>query len=248
MPATCIGVLRSIKARIAGNVGAGRCRASNGGCSDQSVPACCNRKHQPWRDAGRTQKRHGPVAVQWADATAERPPADTAGHRGWSFESKLTGSPRFFPLWLLGFFRCAAPSWRTTCCLVRCSRTACLDTTAQSIHQIDDVCGLAPLWPLDRLAFLLLFKQVFQGILIAIIELARVEVSRLRLHDMRGEIEHIFRNLFVGNPIEIVRFVAHLVWVSECDSEEPLAARFQCILGNELIYVDRALALDCDGF
>jgi hypothetical protein len=106
------------------------------------MPPCRNRKHQPWRDAGRAQKRYGSVAVQWADTTTEKPPADTAGDRGWSFESRLTGSPRFFPLWLLGFFRCSAPSWRATCRLVRGSRAGCLDTASKRLHKIDNVCRL----------------------------------------------------------------------------------------------------------
>jgi hypothetical protein len=37
---------------------------------------------------------------------------------------------------------------------------------------------LAPLRPLNRLAFLLLFQQVFEGIFVAILKLVRVEMAK----------------------------------------------------------------------
>jgi len=44
-----------------------------------------------------------------------------------------------------------------------------------------------------------------QGILIAIIKLARVKVSRLRLQHMRGETEHMLGN-FLAPPNDTVDF------------------------------------------
>jgi hypothetical protein len=47
-------------------------------------------------------------------------------------------------------------------------------------------------------------------------------MARLRLHDMGGEFEHILGDLLTGDVVEIFLFLANLVWVTQCDSEQPL--------------------------
>ena len=42
------------------------------------------------------------------------------------------------------------------------SRAARFDTAPKCIHQVDYVCRLGPLWPLNRLALLLLFQQLLE--------------------------------------------------------------------------------------
>ena len=143
-----------------------------------------------------------------------------------SFEGRLT-SLRLSPFWLLGLSGGGTSSWCLGFVGRRCTG-AFLDTAPQRIHKVDNVCRLSPLGPLDRLAFLLLFEQVLQGVLIPVIEVAGVEVPFLGFHDVRGKIEHILGDLFIGNVVKIILFLSNLVRVPQRHAEQPLAARFKC--------------------
>jgi hypothetical protein len=101
------------------------------------------------------------------------------------------------------------------------------DARAQRIHKIDHICGLAPLRPLYRLAFLLLFKQIFESILVAVFKLCWIEVPRFRVHDMRCEFEHVFGNFLIGDLVKIVIGLANLVRISQGDPKKTFFARFQ---------------------
>jgi hypothetical protein len=60
---------------------------------------------------------------------------------------------------------------------------------------------------LDLLALLFSAQQLPHRILILIFELARLEISGLGVHDVRGQIEHVLRYLLVRNIPEIVPLV-----------------------------------------
>ena len=91
--------------------------------------------------------------------------------------------------------------------------TTRLDTSAKRVHQVDNVRRLGPLRPLDRLAFLFLFEQLLERVLILIFKLARLEVALLCLHDMRGKIEHILWEFLIRDVTKVVLFVADLVGI-----------------------------------
>jgi hypothetical protein len=65
----------------------------------------------------------------------------------------------------------------------------------------------------------------------------RIEVSRLALEDVLGELEHLLRRLGVGDFVEILAGVAHLVGVAQRRAEQALLPRLQR---------DHALALGQD--
>ena len=61
-------------------------------------------------------------------------------------------------------------------------------TPAQCIHQIDDFCWRALFRCFDLLPSLLFLQQLLERIFVLIFEPLRVEVARLGLHDVRGQL------------------------------------------------------------
>ena len=45
---------------------------------------------------------------------------------------------------------------------------------------------------------------------------------------MRGQLQHVFWNLFIRNIIEVFIFFADLIRVTQRHPEKPLTARFEC--------------------
>ena len=111
--------------------------------------------------------------------------------------------------------------------LVRCRRATRLDAAAKRIHEIDNVRGFGPLRLINRFAFLLLFQQLFERIFVLVLKLTRIKVSRLGIHDVRGQLEHVLGNLLIGNIVEIVCLVANLVKVAQRDAKQSLATRLK---------------------
>src|SRR5262249_31613157 len=64
-------------------------------------------------------------------------------------------------------------------------------------------------------------------LLIVILKLLGLEMPGLGFNDVRGQIRHVLRNLFIFDVVEIFVFFAHLVWISQGDAEKTLAARFE---------------------
>src|ERR1700722_14544945 len=81
--------------------------------------------------------------------------------------------------------------------LLRCRRGRLLPRTpvgrqalSQRVHQVHDVRSLRLLRPLDRLAGLLLLEEVLEGALVLVLELLGVEVPRLGVDDVSGQVKH----------------------------------------------------------
>ena len=91
----------------------------------------------------------------------------------------------------------------------------CVDAGAQSIHEIDHLRCRTFLRRFDLFACLFLFKQIDQRVLVSILELRRIEVASLGLDDVRCEIEHFFRELEIGNVLEIGLFIANFVGIAQ---------------------------------
>src|SRR5512132_2159078 len=68
-------------------------------------------------------------------------------------------------------------------------------TGAKSLHQIHHPRRRNVANRLDRLASLFLLQQVDQSVFVTILELRRVQVARLGLHDVGGQVEHVLRKL-----------------------------------------------------
>src|SRR5271155_2434513 len=73
-----------------------------------------------------------------------------------------------------------------------------------------------------RQAGLLLLENSDDGFLIAIRELRGVEVRRLALEDVLGQLEHIRLDLHIRNVVEIFFRVPKLVGIAQCGSHQPL--------------------------
>ena len=65
------------------------------------------------------------------------------------------------------------------------------------------------------------------GILVAVLEPRWIEVGRLRLDDVSGEIAHLGRELQVRNVVEVSVLAPHLVGVAQQSCEDALAERFE---------------------
>ena len=83
---------------------------------------------------------------------------------------------------------------------------AAADALAQRVHQIDDVLAAGPLFRGDGFAGALLVDEIDQGGFVLVLELVRLEVARLLIDDVPGEIEHVLRDFDVLDVVEIFRF------------------------------------------
>src|SRR5262249_35207411 len=66
------------------------------------------------------------------------------------------------------------------------------------------------------------------SVFIMIFEFFRFEMPRFGLDDMRRELQHILRDLFVLDLVEILVLLADLVGVAQRDPEQAFAARLEC--------------------
>ena len=60
-----------------------------------------------------------------------------------------------------------------------------------------------------------------------IFELVWFEMARFLVHNVHGELKHLFRDLHVLNVVEILGFCAHLVGIPKQHAHQPLIAGFQ---------------------
>ena len=65
----------------------------------------------------------------------------------------------------------------------------------KGIHQIDHVWRRPLLGGLDLFAGFFLLEQVSESVFVSILELLRIEVTRLGIDDVTGKIEHFFGQL-----------------------------------------------------
>ena len=107
-----------------------------------------------------------------------------------------------------------------------CAAAAGFEALAQRVHKVDDVGWRALLRTLDLLALLLAPEQIFERVLVLVLELLRLEVASFGLDDMNREINHVLGNLFVLDCVEIILFIAHLIRIAQGQAEQSFAARF----------------------
>src|SRR6516225_877229 len=98
---------------------------------------------------------------------------------------------------------------------------------AQRIHETNHFRGFALFRYLDLFARLFLLQQFFQRLLIVILKLFGLEMPSLGFNDVRRQIRHVLRNLFIFDVVEIHVLLAHLIWIPQRDAEKTLAARFE---------------------
>src|SRR5215471_5028316 len=75
---------------------------------------------------------------------------------------------------------------------------------------------------------LLLLQQLLERIFVMILELFRRKVAGFGFDDVCGQLQHVFWNFFIRNVPEILILFAHLIWISQRNPEQALAARFEC--------------------
>ena len=109
----------------------------------------------------------------------------------------------------------------------RCLLFLGIDAGTQGIHEIDHLRCRTFLRRFDLFASLLLFEQIDQRVLVAVLELRRIEVAGFGLDDVSGEIEHLFRGLEIGNVLEIGLFVANFIGIAQRKSHQTAAARLE---------------------
>src|ERR1700751_1853776 len=90
-----------------------------------------------------------------------------------------------------------------------------IDTGPKGVHEIDHLWCRTLFDRLDLFPSLLLFEQINQRVLLSILELCRIEMANLVLNDVRREIEHVFRELQIGNVFEIRLFIANFVGIAK---------------------------------
>src|SRR5450759_1438925 len=76
---------------------------------------------------------------------------------------------------------------------------------------------------------LFLLEHLDHGFLVVICELCRVEVGRLALENMLGQLEHIGLELHVRNVVEVFFRVPKLVGIAQCGSISPLSQGWSMI-------------------
>src|SRR3979411_1685924 len=96
----------------------------------------------------------------------------------------------------------------------------------ERVHQVDHRCPRALLRLLDLFATLFLLDQLFERVLVVILEFLRLEMSGLGLDDTDRQIEHVLGALCIRDFIEIICCLADLIRIAERNAQHALAARF----------------------
>src|SRR6516225_2671224 len=114
------------------------------------------------------------------------------------------------------------------------ARTGCwsllllrIDTGTKRFHQIHHARRSSFPSGFDLLASLFLLQEIDERVFIAILELRRIEVTRFRLHDVGSQVEHLLRELKLGDVLEIWFLVANFIRVAECGAYEAASLRFK---------------------
>src|SRR5471030_1793936 len=102
-----------------------------------------------------------------------------------------------------------------------------LEALLQRRHQVDDIIFLDGLGGDQFLALFLAADQVAQGILIAVLELARLEGAGLLRDDLAGDLDHLPVGLGGGNVLEGILGLDHLVAHAQGIDDDALALRLQ---------------------
>ena len=106
-------------------------------------------------------------------------------------------------------------------------RRAAADALAQRVHQIDDVLAPRTLLRDDGFAGALLVDEIDQGGFVLVLELVRLEVARLLVDDVPGEIEHVLGDFHVLDVVEIFGRIADFVGIAQQRSHQALVQRLE---------------------
>src|SRR6195256_4820993 len=96
----------------------------------------------------------------------------------------------------------------------------------QRLHQIDYLSRRPLLRLFDLFATLFLLDQLFERVLVVILEFLRLEMAGLGFHDMDCQIEHVLWDFLIRDFVEIMCCVANLIRIAERNAQHALAARF----------------------
>jgi hypothetical protein len=97
------------------------------------------------------------------------------------------------------------------------------------ILETDDLGGFALFRHLDLLTCLLLLQQFLQRILVLVFELLRMKVASLGLNDVLSQLQHVLRNLFVRDVVEVVGLLAR---PRQCSTHVPKKEIDELYLNN----------------
>jgi hypothetical protein len=78
---------------------------------------------------------------------------------------------------------------------------------------------------------------------VLVLELIGLEGSGLLIHDMLGEIEHVFHNFDVLDVVEVLRLAAHLIGIGQQRTDQPLLHRLE---RDDVLAVGEHDPADCD--
>ena len=106
-------------------------------------------------------------------------------------------------------------------------RLCAADALAQRVHQIDHVLATRSLLRGDGFAGALLVDEIDESSFVLVFELVRLEVTRLLVDDVPGEIEHVLGDFDVLDIVEIFRFGAHFVGIPQQRSHQALVERLE---------------------
>src|SRR5262249_26610408 len=126
--------------------------------------------------------RHAGEAARESDNASQNRPVNLGSH---CVPQSASAGPTHLSSCLL-FSRSASARTRCWCLLL-----LRIDTGTKCFHQIDHARRGSFPRGFDLLASLFLLQKSDEGVFVAVLELRRVEVTRLRLHDVRGQIEHL---------------------------------------------------------
>src|SRR5690606_30766145 len=106
-------------------------------------------------------------------------------------------------------------------------RLGFLERALERVHQVDHLAALRRLGDHRLLALELGLDHLEQGFLVAVAELARVELARLLLDQPLRQLEHLLLGLLVPDVLEVGCGVAHLVRGAQGHHQEALVAAHQ---------------------
>src|SRR5262249_40509960 len=92
----------------------------------------------------------------------------------------------------------------------------------------NDFCWRALFRCFDLLSSLLLLQQLLERIFVMIFELFRRKVARIWFRRCVRPAPTCLLEFFIRNVLKILILFAHLIWISQRNPEQALAARFEC--------------------
>src|SRR5262249_31535807 len=101
------------------------------------------------------------------------------------------------------------------------------DAPPQRLHEVDDILAARPLLRHDRFASTLLIDEINQRRFVLVLELLGLEVTRLLVHDVLGEIEHVLGDFDVLDLVKIFVLGTDFIGIAQQRADQPLAQRFE---------------------